>query len=441
MTETLSSGSVYTKLERIAALSREHPERAFTSLSHVIDEELLHEAYRRTRKDGATGVDGQTAQQYAQDLRGNLRGLHERLKTGRYQAPPVRRVHIPKGEGKTRPIGIPTFEDKVLQRSVAMVLTAIYEQDFMECSYGFRPSRSAHDALEALWRGLMHMGGGWVLEVDIERFFDTLDHGQLRSFLDRRVRDGVLRRAIDKWLKAGVLENGTHRHPDSGTPQGGVISPLLANVYLHEVLDVWFEKEVKPRLSGRSFLIRYADDFVIVLEHERDAARLMEVLPKRMAKHGLSLHPTKTRLVRFDKPSGRNAACDSARARSFELLGFVHHWGRTRRGQWTVRRKTSSVRLSRALQRVRQWCRAHMHDSIAEQQRALRQKLLGHYSYYGITGNARALLAFFREVKRTWQTWLHRRSQKARMYWERFVALLQRYPLPLPRVVHSIYRN
>jgi RNA-directed DNA polymerase len=441
MTETLSSGSVYTKLERIAVLSKARPERVFTSLSHVIDEEFLHEAYRRTRKDGASGVDGQTAQEYAQELQSNLRSLHERLRVGSYRAPAVRRVHIPKGEGKTRPIGIPTFEDKVLQRSVAMVLTAVYEQDFMESSYGFRPGRSAHDALEALWQGLMEMGGGWVLEVDIERFFDTLDHGQLRSFLDRRVRDGVLRRTIDKWLKAGVLEDGVKLQPDAGTPQGGVISPLLANVYLHEVLDVWFEQEVRPRLSGRSFLIRYADDFVIVLEREHDAVRVNDVLPKRMAKYGLCLHPSKTRLVRFDKPSGNAPMSDSQRPGSFELLGFVHHWTRSRYGQWVVRRKTSSRRLGRALQGVRLWCRAHRHQTVAEQHAALSRKLRGHYSYFGITGNARALDAFYREVRRVWQKWLHRRSNKARMYWQRFAALLQRYPLPQPTVVHSIYRN
>jgi len=261
MSETLSSGDVCTKLQRIAEMAREHPERVFRSIHHVIDIAWLREAYRRTRKDGAAGVDGQTAAEYAANLEGNLQSLLDRFKSGSYRAPPVRRVHIPKGDGrKTRPIGIPTFEDKVLQRAVTMAVTAIYEQDFVDGSYGFRPSRSAHDALQALRSELMSLRGGWVLEVDVVSFFDTLDHGHLRRFLDRRVTDGVLRRVIHKWLHAGVLEQGQLSYPEAGSPQGGVISPLLANIYLHEVLDVWFEREVRPRLQGRGRLIRYADD-------------------------------------------------------------------------------------------------------------------------------------------------------------------------------------
>jgi group II intron reverse transcriptase/maturase len=256
----------------------------FTTLAHHIDMDFLGEAYRRTRKDGAAGVDGQTAADYAGKLEENLRSLLERFKSGRYEAPPVRRVHIPKGDGtKTRPIGIPTFEDKVLQRAVTMVLEAVYEQDFLDCSYGFRPNRSAHEALQTLWEGTMEMHGGWVLEMDIQGFFDSLDHQHLRGFLDQRVRDGVLRRAIDKWLKAGVLEDGAVVHKEGGTPQGGVVSPLLANVYLHEVLDRWFEADVKPRLKGRGFLIRYADDAVMVFSLESDARKVMTVLAKRFA--------------------------------------------------------------------------------------------------------------------------------------------------------------
>src|SRR6185503_13452496 len=246
---TLSSGDVSTKLARIAELARKHPTKwQFSSVHHAIDVDWMGEAYRRTRKDAAVGVDGQTAEEYARALDVNLEALCGRFRTGTYYAPPVRRVHIPKGDRATRPIGVPTFEDKVLQRAVAMMLEAVYEQDFHPSSYGFRPGRGAHDALEALRNGLMSIGGGWVIEVDIQSFFDTLDHGALRRFLDERVTDGVIRRAIDKWLKAGVLEQGAISHPDSGTPQGGVISPILANIYLHGVLDEWFESEVKPRL-------------------------------------------------------------------------------------------------------------------------------------------------------------------------------------------------
>jgi group II intron reverse transcriptase/maturase len=261
MTETLSSTTVSTRLERIAKLAREIRDRPLTTLAHHIDVEWLREAYRRTRKDGARGVDGQSAEEYAKHLEENLRSLLDRMKSGTYRAPPVRRVHIPKGDGsETRPIGIPTFEDKVLQRAVAMVLEAVYEQSFYDCSYGFRPGRSAHDACEAQWTAVMQMGGGWILEVDIRKFFDTLDHEHLRTILSQRVRDGVILRLIGKWLNAGVMEHLVLSHPEAGTPQGGVISPLLANIFLHEVLDVWFANDVRPRLSGRAELVRYADD-------------------------------------------------------------------------------------------------------------------------------------------------------------------------------------
>jgi len=257
ITETPFSDTVFTKLQRIAELAREAPERAFLSLAHHIDVEFLHEAFRRTRKDGATGVDGRTAKEYEEGLEENLGSLLERFKSGRYKAPPVRRTYVPKGDGRQeRPIGIPTFEDKVLQRAVTTVLEAVYEQDFLPCSYGYRPGRSAHTALEDLWQGLMKMRGGWVLELDITAFFDSLDHSRLRWILDQRVRDGVLRRTIDKWLAAGVLEGEELSHPDAGTPQGGVVSPVLSNVYLPYVLDLWFEQVIKPQGRGEACLLR-----------------------------------------------------------------------------------------------------------------------------------------------------------------------------------------
>lgn len=434
MAETLGSGNVCTKLERIAELARQHPERVFTSLGHFIDAELLHEAYRRTRKDGATGVDGRTAAEYAQTLDANLAALLEHLKSGSYRAPPVRRVEIPKASGGTRALGIPTFEDKVLQRAVAMVLGAIYEQDFLDCSYGFRPGRSAHDALETLWKELMNVGEGWVLEVDIESFFDSVDHAHLRGFLDTRVTDGVLRRVIHKWLKAGVMREGAYERTERGTPQGGVISPLLANVYLHHVMDQWFETEVKPRLLGRARLIRYADDLVIVFARQDDARRVWDVLAKRFAKYSLRLHPDKTRLLPFG-PGPRERG-----ERAFDFLGFTHHWGVSRKGNPVVQRRTAGVRLSRALERVRTWCRQHRHDSIRDQHQKLRAVLLGHYGYYGITGNGEALERFWHAVRRAWFKWLSRRSQRRRD-WEWYVELLQRFPLPRPRIVHSAMRS
>lgn len=434
MPGTPSLTNVSTKLQRIAELARQMPQVALNTLAHYIDIEFLREAYARTRKDGATGVDGRTADEYASRLDENLQSLLSRLKTGGYVAPPVRRVHIPKGDGsKTRPIGIPTFEDKVLQRAVAMVLEAVYEQEFLDCSYGFRPGRSAHQALLALWKGLMDMKGGWVVEVDIQSFFDTLDHGHLRSFLDRRVRDGVLRRTIDKWLKAGVLEDGQLHRPADGTPQGGVVSPILANVYLHEVLDKWFEAEVKPRLSQRAFAVRYADDFVLVFSSEADARQVLAELPERFGKFGLTLHPEKTRLVQFQRPTGAPPS-GRGESRSFDLLGFTHFWGKSLKGNWVVLKRTAKSRFSRATTAIARWCRTHRHWKVFAQHRTLSQKLRGHYSYYGITPNGAAVSRFLHEVERVWRKWLDRRSQRARMTWTKFQKLLERYPLPRPRV-------
>jgi RNA-directed DNA polymerase len=433
-----SPETVSTRLHRIATLARQTPRMVLTTLAHHIDVELLAEAHRRTRKDGAAGVDGQTAAAYAANLGENLQSLLDRFKSGRYKAPPVKRVHIPKGDGrKTRPIGVPTFEDKVLQRAVAMVLEAVYEQDFLPCSYGFRPRRSAHQALQDTWDALMDVRGGWVLEADISSFFDTVSHCHLRSLLDQRVRDGVLRRAVDKWLKAGVLEQGAVWYPDEGTPQGGVISPLLANIYLHEVLDKWFTEEVLPRLRGRAVLIRYADDFVVVFEREQDARQVMAVLPKRFARYGLHLHPDKTRLLDFNRPTGGKPP----RGRSFDLLGFTHFWGKSRRGSWVVKRKTASSRLTRAIRKVAQWCRWNRHGPVVEQHHMLTLKVKGHYAYFGITGNGRALLSFVRQVERVWRKWLDRRSNRAKMCWDRFKRLLRIYPLPSPKIVHSVYRQ
>lgn len=452
MAETLGSGTVYTKCQRIARLARDAPDMCITTLAHHMDLDWLKEAYARTRKDGAAGVDGVTAAAYERDLEGHLRDLLERAKSGTYYAPPVRRVYIPKGDGKSqRPLGIPTLEDKVLQRAVAMLLEPVYEQDFHDCSYGFRPGRSAHQALAALREPLMAMGGGWVVEVDIERFFDTLDHRHLRDFLSRRVRDGVVVRLIGKWLNAGVLEDGAVTRPSEGTPQGGVISPLLANVYLHYVMDEWFEREVKPRLSGRSVLVRYADDLVMGFAVEADARRVFEVLPKRFARYGLRLHPRKTRLVEFRHPQrsdrsgpaggGGSGSPDPRRAGTFDFLGFTHYWGRSRRGYWVILRRTARGRLSRSLRAINGWCRAHRHWSLSAQQATLSKKVQGHYAYYGLTGNYRLLAAFYEGVQRRWRRWLGRRSQRGRLSWEAYVRLLARYPLPRPVVVHSIFRS
>jgi group II intron reverse transcriptase/maturase len=441
MTRTLDREIISTKQQKIANLARGAPEMVLLTLAHHIDLMWLEEAYQRTRKDGAVGVDGVTAAQYEEQLQANLSDLLERFKSGRYRAPPVRRIHIRKDgtTKKTRPIGIPTLEDKILQRAVLMALEPVYEQDFLDCSYGFRPGRSAHQALEALWKGLMDLGGGWVIDLDIQDFFGSMERTHLNAFLDQRVRDGVIRRALGKWMQAGVMEEGVISYPERGSPQGGVISPIASNLYLHEVLDTWFEHEVKARLRGRAFLVRFADDATLAFECEDDARRVLEVLPKRLARFGLTLHPEKTRLVDFRSPPRADKEPGSQRERSFDLLGFTHYWGRSRKGRWVVQRKTARTRLSRALRQIGDWCRRNRHRPVAEQQQVLSRKLRGHNAYYGITGNARALSRFRFEAQRHWRKWLNRRSHATRLDWAAFNRLLHRYPLPPARVVHSIY--
>lgn len=390
------------------------------------------------RKGGAAGVDGQSAANFAANLDENLLALLNALKSGQYRAPPVRRVYIPKADGRERPLGIPTFADKVLQRAVAMVLEAVYEPQFHDASYGFRPGRSAHQALDCLRNTLKAMGGGFVIDADIRGYFDTLDHRHLREILDRRVRDGVIVRAIGKWLNAGVMEEGVVRSSDAGTPQGGVISPILANVYLDEVLDWWFEKEVRPRLRGRASLVRYADDFVLVFEREDDARRVMDVLPRRFERYGLTLHPEKTRLLDFRHPWRRSAAANEPPGpkgpRSFDFLGFTHHWKRTPKGGHAVCQQTASKRLSRALVTINQWCRDHRHRPLADQHKELVLKLRGHYGYYDRVGNRRATWTFRHYLVRAWRKWLNRRSQRARLWWYRMERILERFPMPKPGV-------
>jgi group II intron reverse transcriptase/maturase len=436
MKETSSSEDISTRLQRVAELSRKAPGMVLTTLAHHIDINFLKEAFRRTRKNAAPGIDGRTAEEYSERLDENLQGLLNRFKSGTYKAPPVRRTYIPKGDGSgnMRPLGIPTIEDKVLQRAVTMLLEAVYEQDFYEFSYAYRPGRSQHQAVERLWRTLMSIGDCWVLEVDIRDCFGSLEHKHLRQCLDRRVQDGVLRKAIDKWLAAGIWENGIVERSEEGTPQGGVVSPLLSNIYLHEVCDRWFEIEVRPRLTDRAEILRWADDILMIFANERDARRVLEVLPKRFAKYGLELHPIKTKLTEFKRSDG------SGGGGKFDFLGFTHLWAKSKKGGWTVKRRTAKTRFQARLRALADWCRKNRHETIRDQHQMLVLKLKGHFQYYGITGNARCIANFHCQVRRIWFKWLNRRSQRKSLTWADFLELEKRKPLPRPRITHSYLR-
>lgn len=434
---TLRLMKVSTKQKRIAQLSKRY--QVLTTLHNKVDEEWLRYCFSKLRKSSSAGIDGEDVKSYKARLRTRLPELLVEMKSGRYQAPPVRRTYLPKGKGKFRPIGIPTTEDKLLQWAVKLLLEPIYEGDFYDFSYGFRPGKSQHQALDQLRQELMDTRGGcWIVEVDIKDFFGSMERKHLRTFLDQRVQDGVIRRLIDKWLKVGVMEAGAVTHPERGSPQGGVISPILSNVYLHEVVDKWYAEVIHPLMKGRSFMIRYADDIVMGFTDYKDARRMMKVLPKRFGKYGLNLHPEKTCMKRFFRP---RKGGKKNHGEGFDFLGFTHYWGKSRKGSWVVKRKTAKSRLKRSLSKINDYCREQRHTPIAKQYTDLCAKMRGHYSYYGITANSRSLNAYYHEVKAIWRKWLARRGgSKKRMTWERFTQWERVCcPLPRPKLYHSTY--
>jgi RNA-directed DNA polymerase len=439
MTDALTSLGMSTGLRKVADRAKREPAARFHSLAHLIDEELLAGAFARLRGNASVGVDGITKEQYGQDLQNKLRDLHERLKTMRYRHQPIRRVHIPKEKkGQTRPIGISATEDKVVQTALREVLEAVYEQIFMDCSFGFRPGRSAHDAVRALTRAVNEGEGNWILEFDVVSFFDSLRRSQLMEMLQERVADGSLLRLIGKCLHVGVLDGEELTEPSEGTVQGSTLSPLLGNVYLHTALDRWFSEEVRPRLRGKATFIRFADDGVFGFERQDDAQRVLAVLSKRMEHFGLTLHPEKTRLLDFRRPQRSRGKGRSPK--TFDFLGFCWYWRRTRAGSWAVTCKTRRARLARAIQRVYDWCRDHRHLPVGQQHEALRRRVQGHINYFGVNGNIASLRRFLSQVRRSWFKWLNRRSQRARLTWERFDDLLEAMPLPKARIVVSIWR-
>ena len=442
MNDTQRSGNVCTKQRRIAEIARQRPQERLSALNHYLDIEWLREAYDRVRKDSAPGVDGQTVGQYGQDLENNLHSLLHRAKGGTYIAPPVKRVHIPKDERETRPIGMPTTEDKVLGRAVVMLLEPIYEEAFYDFSYGFRPGRSAHQALAAFWQQATGLGVRWVLEVDIRKYFDSVPRQRLLELVGIRIGDGVVLRLLSKWLHAGVMEAGQLHYDEAGTPQGSVLSPLLSNIYLHEVFDRWFAEVVRERMVGQVCAVRYADDLVIGFTHRHDAERLYRVIFKRFEKYGLKLHPEKTRLVPFGRPEkvGPDGSGPHPPG-TFDFLGFTHYWGKARKGYWVIKRQTAAKRLRRTLRAIGDWCRTNRHRGMFDQFRELVRKLEGHYAYYGITGNGPSLNQVRTEAIKLWHKWLQRRSRESKaMTWERMNQLLKElFVFPYARVVHSIY--
>lgn len=424
-----------TERIRIAELAKEDKERKFFSIAHLLTVEALHEAFGNLRKDASAGVDRVTYAEYAAEALENIQRLHDRMKSGQYRAQPLRRVWIPKEDGRQRPISIPSLEDKIVQAAAAQLLNAIYEQDFLECSYGFRSGRGPQDALDEVGRVICRRPISAILEADISGYFDAIVRSLLMEMIDRRVCDGAILRLIGKWINVGVIEDGRLLISETGTGQGQVISPLLANIYLHYVLDEWFETVVKPRLKGEAYEIRFADDFILCFQYREDAEKVLDVLKKRFAKYGLTLHPDKTRLMEF----GRKALAQSekpggSRPATFDFLGFTHICTRSRKGKFTIHVRTMRKRLRRSLKAVTEWCRQHRHDPVDAQQKALNRKLRGHYQYYGRSSNFGSLLKFSERVRRIWQKWLNRRSRGHSLNWPTYEQLLRRHPLLRPRL-------
>ncbi len=425
-----------TGLTKVVEMAKRDASQRFLALAHLIDEAALGRAYGRLRKDAAVGVDGITKEQYGEHLEDNLRALHGRLREQRYRHQPIRRVRIPKEPGKTRPLGISTTEDKVVQSAIAEVLGAIYEQDFLPVSFGFRPGRGAHDAIRDLNATVNSGRVRCILEADIRSYFDSIDRKMLVGMLQQRIADGSLLRLIGKCLNVGILDGEEYAEPDVGTVQGSILSPLLGNIYLHYVLDVWFEREVRPQLKGDARLIRYADDFVIAFERMDDAEHVMRVLTERMQRYGLALHPDKTRLVPFARPPRQQRGGKGPA--TFDFLGFTVSWREKRKGGWRPGFETRRSRAGRFLKAVAEYCRRHRHDPVKTQKSALCRRINGHLNYFGVNGNAGALMRVVRATTRIWKKWLSTRSQRG-MSWKRFRELLERLPLPTPTIKVQIW--
>lgn len=424
-------GKVSTKELQIAERARLHKGEALHSLHPVIDAEMLMECYQQQNKHSAPGIDGINWEDYGKTAQERIPELLRLFKTGVYKAPAIRRTYIPKTDGTKRPLGIPTIEDKVLQTGVRRVLEPVYEEDFKDFSFGFRPGRSAHQAIEYMFTQVSFGGMRYIIDADLKNYFGSISHGLMREFLARRVNDGVIRKMLDKWMRAGILEEGMISYPKEGTPQGGIISPLLGNIFLHYVLDEWFSEEIQPRLKGKSFIVRYADDFILGFENREDAERVMAVLPKRFGKYLLTLHVDKTKLIDLGTPWREGK-------RSFDFLGFTHYLGKSRKGKAILKRKTSSMKLTKAITQTEAWIKKNRHMKLYTLISELNEKLRGHYSYYGITFNSKGINTYYELIKRRLFKWLTRRGGKRKWNWTSYANLIIHWhPLLVPKIYHS----
>jgi len=428
---------VSTKLEEIAKVAKLRPTEKFTSLAHLINEEMVITCHEEMEKGKAVGVDEVTKEEYAKDLQRNAKDLIERMKRNAYRPQPVRRVYIPKaGSDKKRPLGIPAYEDKLVQAALAKILSAIYEQQFMDSSFGFRPNRSCHDALKVLNEILHRRPINYVVDVDIKGFFDNVDHKWMMEFIKHRIEDPNILRLIGKFLKAGVLEAGVRYDTPEGTPQGGPISPILANIYLHYVVDLWFEKKMRKQYKGAAYMIRYADDKVYCFEHKEEAEAFYKILQERLEKFGLEIAEDKSKIIAFGRKVGSKT---KGKPGTFDFLGFTHYCSKSQNGKVRVKRKTSRKKYKASLLKAKEWIRNNRHLPKDILIKELNRKLKGYYNYYGVTDNTPMLKKYEDEVKRMLFKYLNRRSQRKSYQWDKFQLFMKKYPLEKPRVKVSIF--
>lgn len=430
-----------TKLAKITEIAKTRPHEKFTSLAHLLNKEMLETSHRNLKKGKAPGVDEIGKEEYEENLQANLEDLVGRLKQKSYRPQPVRRVYIPKvGTNQKRPLGIPAYEDKLVQQALKEILGRIYEEDFLDCSCGFRPQRGCHDALQLLEKILATKQVNYIVDADIKGFFDHVDHEWMMKFIGHRIADPSIHRIISRMLKAGCMEEGKRQETEEGTPQGGVISPLLANVYLHYSVDLWFEKVIRPKLQGNGYMVRYADDIVFCFQYESEAKWFYEELKNRLRKFKLEVAEEKTKIIRFGRYAESKAKMENdGKPETFDFLGFTHYCGQSRSGKFRVKRKTSRKKMKASLARMKEWLKQNRIIPIGDLVEKIRSKMRGHYQYYGITDNIYSLDRYAYHVRRLLFKWMNRRSQKRSFTWEKYEKFLSKCAFPKPRIYVSIF--